>query len=1245
MIRVRQTLIFGLICLTSLSTALGQSPQLVVQTGHGQAIYTLAISPDKKILASAGADKKIIIWDIATGRQMYALTEHTQTVMSLAFNREGNLLASGGADGGVKIWDVRRGVKVEALSLQPKGVTCLAFSPDGKYLAVAGTEKVIDIWELASRKVTSTLTGYKDVLEKIVFSSDGKLLVSFGRDHSLVAWALGSWKPYRVTVYEPHIIPDNTLAISPDGTLVAVTSFSGNILIWDLARDKTESIPFPAGAQQVEAQEADSNAIQHVVFASNQELICDVNAEIVSWNFRTKEVKKIANSPHSSGSALSISADSKFLAYSFDDTIKTVELDTNSQREFLGGFEPIMTLEFWSNGRTLITNGITAHFFGDPFEFTREEAGPVLAKLNGSRYEYIPAINTFARFGETESGPGVGNIELRIFDSKEKAPPRIVKAHPESINAMSAQTNGQLFATCGKDKTLKIWNVFDWEKPLRILNESAQALAFSSDGKWLAIIIEERKVKLFDTKSWQSRDVYKRDDGGLGHLFFTPDSSKIVFHVGYGIGDQYLMVFDINDKKPSRTLKLSALPSKVDLTDFLFNQSAFPGLSLMTLIADYAGSSQVRGPLSFSKDKETSLIAYQYKDILRAENSIKIWNLRSGAELTNLAGHTGVIRTTAFSPNNKILASGSTDTTVKLWDIEKGTELATISTLDNKKWVIYTSEGRFDTNTDIEDGNILHWSLPGNALATLPLDVFMRDYYEPKLFDRLIACTENNTCDKGEFKKIRSLSELNIVRPEVKITSMSLPDADRRVTVEVEVTNVSGMVEQGNGQQVKRVSGVYDLRVFRDRQLVGYWPSEGAARIERRKTEIDQAAVDRKFETELKIWRESTKLQLDPKTGKQTVSFQVQLPRGKDASSIKFTAYAFNEDRVKSETARYEWATEQKQKLPQADANVTRRAYVISVGVNNFQLPGFNLSKSNYDADQFQRVIPEKLRQTGNYDIIPIRLVTAYEDGELIEKATKENIEAVFEMLSGKEISAEKKQKIPNSERIRRSTPDDLIIVTFSTHGYSTRGGDFYLLPSNLTRQTEGQKLPDLSSMISGEELGLWVRDVEANQMVWIIDACQSAAAIESLDFKPGPLGSRGFGQLAYDKRMRVLVATQASNAAIQVDGQIKGGLLTEALIAEGLVKGNADTDENGDIMLDEWLEYGESRVPELFRTTIKELETTGVENKSLVLKLIYDSKSFDLKQLMSLQRASFFNFSQGSNDVLVSPAVAPPMK
>lgn len=71
-----------------------------------------------------------------------------------------------------------------------------------------------------------------------------------------------------------------------------------------------------------------------------------------------------------------------------------------------------------------------------------------------------------------------------------------------------------------------------------------------------------------------------------------------------------------------------------------------------------------------------------------------------------------------------------------------------------------------------------------------------------------------------------------------------------------------------------------------------------------------------------------------------------------------------------------------------------------------------------------------------------------------------------------------------------------------------------------------------------------------------IVDACHSAAAVEGTDFKPGPRGSRGLGQLSYDKGMRILTATQAANVALEKGGL---GLLMRALLQDGLSSGWAD--------------------------------------------------------------------------------------
>src|SRR2546423_4223245 len=101
--------------------------------------------------------------------------------------------------------------------------------------------------------------------------------------------------------------------------------------------------------------------------------------------------------------------------------------------------------------------------------------------------------------------------------------------------------------------------------------------------------------------------------------------------------------------------------------------------------------------------------------------------------------------------------------------------------------------------------------------------------------------------------------------------------------------------------------------------------------------------------------------------------------------------------------------------------------------------------------------------------------------------------------------------------------------------------------------------------------------------MLMIVDACHSTAAIAGQEFKPGPMGSRGLGQLSYDKGMRILTATQSDNVALE-DRNLKQGLLTYALIRDGIDAGEADyKPRDGRIVLTEWLSYGVDRVPILY--------------------------------------------------------------
>ena len=158
---------------------------------------------------------------------------------------------------------------------------------------------------------------------------------------------------------------------------------------------------------------------------------------------------------------------------------------------------------------------------------------------------------------------------------------------------------------------------------------------------------------------------------------------------------------------------------------------------------------------------------------------------------------------------------------------------------------------------------------------------------------------------------------------------------------------------------------------------------------------------------------------------------------------------------------------------------------------------------------------------------------------------------------------------------------DDIVIVSFSGHGWADPRGNFYLVPSD-GKWADGEGTPDTSSLLSAATLTMWLRAIDAAEIAFIIDACHSGASVDSGSFKPGPMGDSGLGQLAFDKGIRILAATQAKQVARE-NGQLGQGLLTAAL-GKGLTPQGGPADLNSDrrITLDEWLRYAVQELPRL---------------------------------------------------------------
>jgi WD40 repeat protein len=508
------------------------------------------------------------------------------------------------------------------------------------------------------------------------------------------------------------------------------------------------------------------------------------------------------------------------------------------------------------------------------------------------------------------------------------------------------------------------------------------------------------------------------------------------------------------------------------------------------------------------------------------------------------------------------------DFSIDVLNFENGKKMYSLLPTTEGDWLIVLPNGRFDANS-LDYNSSINWILPSDPLKPLPMEIFMRDYYEPRLLRRVLA---------GEaFKPIRPLNDLNHVQPEVKILKVEKVTSSDQVSVTVDVSRAERIFHR-DGKDMLIMTGVHDLRLFRDGQLVGQFPEP---------KEETYKSIDVTSPEELQSWRKATEIKLE-KDGKATKTFMVRLPRRKDLKDVEFTAYAFNEDRVKSITAR------QKYTLPEQLNSVKGRAYIIAVGVSGNEDLHWRLTAAAEDAKLIQKAVSDNIKKLANYEIekvVPIPLITVppvsdFEDAEMKKERetfispTKENIRTIVDILAGRKVDPSLLEQIPPELRndIRPVQPEDLVILSFSSHGVTDVNGEFYILPYDLGEGSGGKITPELlKHSIASQELSLWLSPLDAEQMFMVIDACHSAAAVDVEGFKPGPMGNPGLGQLSYDKKMSILTATQATNSA-----WAKGySLLTYALAKEGIEENRAA--QNGQLMLSDALKYAEARVPKLY--------------------------------------------------------------
>lgn len=196
-------------------------------------VWALCYSPNGRLLASAGVEGTIALWEPETGRCVGLLVGHTDTIWTMSFHPDGNLLASAGFEGQpILLWDLESMQCVARLEWHTEMCNSVAFSPDGSLLASGGLDRYIVLWEVASRRLLRVIHSPEGVVWSLAFSPDGRLLFSGGYDHYVRVWDVETGRCLRVL--KGHTQWVMGMSCSPDGKLVASVSEDATVRVWDV---------------------------------------------------------------------------------------------------------------------------------------------------------------------------------------------------------------------------------------------------------------------------------------------------------------------------------------------------------------------------------------------------------------------------------------------------------------------------------------------------------------------------------------------------------------------------------------------------------------------------------------------------------------------------------------------------------------------------------------------------------------------------------------------------------------------------------------------------------------------------------------------------------------------------------------------------------------------------------------------------------------------------------------------------
>ncbi len=419
-----------------------------------------------------------------------------------------------------------------------------------------------------------------------------------------------------------------SVALSPNGELLAAAGSTGEIRLWDLK-----------GSTLVSTCQGHDGYIYSVAFGPDGQTVASGSEDrtVRLWNAGTGQSLAVLRGHTDRIWRVAFSHDGKLLASgSHDGRIKLWEVSTGQCLATLEGHAYRVWPVAFSPDDKLLASG--SH--DGKIKLWEVSTSQCVLVLEG--HSLWSKSITFSPDGKLLAS-GSEDRTVRLWDVKTGECLKILRGHAHLIESVAFSPDGALLASGSDDQTVRLWDVKTGQNK-KTLQEHANwvsSVAFGPDGKWLASGSYDQTVKLWDVETGQCFKTLRGYTHLVESVAFSPDGVLLAS----GSNDRAVRLWNIETGQCLKTL---------------YGHSGW--------VRSVAVHPQGRTVASGSDDQ-----------------TIRLWNIETGQCIATLKDHTSRVWAIAFNPEGTVLASGSEDCTVRLYEVGTGRSLMVLQGHDG--WI------------------------------------------------------------------------------------------------------------------------------------------------------------------------------------------------------------------------------------------------------------------------------------------------------------------------------------------------------------------------------------------------------------------------------------------------------------------------------------------------------------------------------------------------------------------------------